>query len=326
MAKENSPFVIHRHRIAAHNLGTNLQLNDDAMDVESTIGFQGNYALVLRLFSNVKSPPAGFSFGRNASQCDVVFSQDPLHRVSNVHFRIYVNEFGSVKIQDESTNGTYVDSMLLTAKAQTTAGRQRTLISGTKIRIRLHETTHDIEFQVQIPHRDEGYEMIYRSRVRKYLQQAVARDTTAGGNTSMFNKRRKVEFAKPTQYNAGAGEWTDSGNTILDFQSTPSLEQIEHFINVSTKTRNLPIDLNPIVVISCQVQWQLFQVYMTELEFGADIGNFVTLTGTPSCAELNTLNRFTENMWDTRMSELIEKIVTGPSVIHGKHRPGYLPT
>lgn len=167
LARANSPFVIGRSE--ADNLEIDHTLEDDASHFESMDNLQGNYALMLRLSSRIKNPAAGFSFGRNSSRCDVVFSNDPMHRISNVHFRIYVNEHGTVMLQDQSTNGTCVDDTLLAAKGRPTVEQRRVLISGTRIRLCLHEEMYDITFRVRIPHREGNYEAAYLAKVMNYF-------------------------------------------------------------------------------------------------------------------------------------------------------------
>lgn len=167
MARANSPFVIGRSE--ADNLEIDHTLEDDASHFESMDNLQGNHALMLRLSSKMKNPAAGFSFGRNSTRCDVVFSNDPMHRISNVHFRIYVNEHGTVMLQDQSTNGTCVDDTLLAARGRPTVEQRRVLNSGTRIRLCLHEEMYDITFRVRIPHREGNYEAAYLAKVNNYF-------------------------------------------------------------------------------------------------------------------------------------------------------------
>jgi hypothetical protein len=134
---------------------------------------EGNYALILRLSAAIKDPTAGFVFGRNALRCDVVFVKDPLKRISNVHFRIYVNKHGSVMIEDQSTNGTVVDENVLTShpKDPTQEPVPRWMLnSGSVIKVHLHQQVKDLTFRVRIPRRDAEYDMAYMNKVREYFE------------------------------------------------------------------------------------------------------------------------------------------------------------
>ncbi|KAI0139862.1 Pkinase-domain-containing protein [Xylariaceae sp. FL1272] len=174
------------HRIAAsaeysrHTAGrysvdaiqSDLYREDDAREFGRTRGI-GDHALVLRLSSPVKDPRLGFTFGRNASRCDICFTNDPARRLSNIHFRIYVNRHGSVLLEDQSTNGTVVDSHLLKKRPDPRDQRlRRTLESGSKIEILMHESSCDLTFLVRIPRRDGKHEDAYLRNLAAYMQRA----------------------------------------------------------------------------------------------------------------------------------------------------------
>ncbi len=76
-----------------------------------------------------------------ASLC---FPDDPYRRLSNIHFRIYLNQYGVLMLEDQSTNGTVVDDNLLKAKSNTTSETRRTLNSGSKIAILMHNRPADL--------------------------------------------------------------------------------------------------------------------------------------------------------------------------------------
>ncbi|TQV97329.1 hypothetical protein V2A60_000053 [Cordyceps javanica] len=172
-----SPFIIGRD--AADGVEPNYDLEDRASQFEShTLGGGGGsgrggaHAVILRLSTVPKNPAAGFAFGRNEGRCDVVFVNDPLRRVSNIHFRIYVNEFGNVMIEDQSTNGTFVDNKLLSARPKPGIPQQPSrwvLSSGSVINIFLHDEARDLTFRVRIPRRDGPYEQAYHQKVDDYF-------------------------------------------------------------------------------------------------------------------------------------------------------------
>ncbi|TRX98212.1 hypothetical protein FHL15_000857 [Xylaria flabelliformis] len=133
----------------------------------------GDHALVLRLSTPLKDPSLGFTVGRNRSRCDLCFLDDPGRRLSNIHFRIYVNNYGSVLLEDQSTNGTVVDNKLLRKKREPDQVGppiiRRTLESGSTIKIVMMATQVDLIFLVRIPRREGEYEDAYMRNVEPYL-------------------------------------------------------------------------------------------------------------------------------------------------------------
>ena len=153
----------------ADNVDIDYALEDDAERFELTPRSAGEHAIVLRLSADVKNPLQGFTFGRNASRCDICFTNDPHKRLSNIHFRIYLNEYGVLMLEDQSTNGTIVDGTLLRAKSRPREETKRTLTSGTKIQILMHAEGLDLEFLVRIPRREGEYERAYRENLISYM-------------------------------------------------------------------------------------------------------------------------------------------------------------
>ena len=170
IAEESGSHIIDTN--AADQLDVDYTLEDDAKRFGLAGGAAGRsageYAIVLRLSAGVKNPLQGFTFGRNAARCDVWFSLDQMRQLSNVHFRIYVNDFGVVMIEDQSTNGTQVDDQLLKLKTKQGHHTKRTLSSGTRISVPMHEHG-EYRFIVRIPKREGEYERAYRRNLADYL-------------------------------------------------------------------------------------------------------------------------------------------------------------
>lgn len=145
---------------------------DEASRFDCNPTGHGCHAIILRLSAQMKDPAAGFTFGRNSSRCDIVFVNDPLRRVSNIHFRIYVNEYGTVMIEDQSTNGTFVDRHLLTCQPRDASNRpvnKWVLSSGSVVKVFLHAQIRDLTFRVRIPRRDEDYGRVYLAKVDQFF-------------------------------------------------------------------------------------------------------------------------------------------------------------
>ena len=129
--------------------------------------------IALRMDSTVKLPREGFRFGRNPQNCDILLTENPRDRlVSNVHFKIYVHEQGSLMIQDCSTNGTIVDDEILKSKDK--GGRplakpgKRVLRNGAIITVLVGPDRQEIKLMVRVPNRVD-YEGLYEEKLRRYL-------------------------------------------------------------------------------------------------------------------------------------------------------------
>ena len=171
LAAEGSPHIFKPHDDMEHDY----HLEDDASHFDLGPSAATENALILRLSAQTKDPLLGYTFGRNSQRCDVPFRHDPHKRLSNIHFRIYVNEFGSLMIEDTSTNGTYVDTGLLQAarsrnRRSVAVGDKRTLESGLKVGIALAGGDQtDLRFLVRIPRREGAYDKAYTAKVKEYL-------------------------------------------------------------------------------------------------------------------------------------------------------------
>ncbi|KAL7791003.1 hypothetical protein V8C37DRAFT_383167 [Trichoderma ceciliae] len=231
LAAIKSPYVIGKDE--ADGVEHDYELEDHASRFESNPVNHGNYAIMLRLSSRVKNPATGLAFGRNIASCDVVFVNDPLRRVSNIHFRIYVNEYGNVMIEDHSTNGTSVDGNLLISRPKEPGKPIITrwvLSSGSIIRVFLHKEVDDLTFRVRIPRRDGEYVDAYQHKVEDYFAQHGLRGpvetVTAGpgGHVDLFktagpappqrSERQPTEQRSPSKRKHARGvrrEWDGSG-------------------------------------------------------------------------------------------------------------------
>lgn len=133
--------------------------------------------LALRFSARVIRPHMGFVFGRNAAACDVVLDTDTVKRVSNFHFRIFVNESGVLMLADMSTNGTIVDDVVLRSKQQ--SGTQtRMLNGGSIIQILSPKPEEIIKFIVRIPNR-EGHIGEFQAKFQDYMRRVAVAEANA---------------------------------------------------------------------------------------------------------------------------------------------------
>ncbi|KAJ2904137.1 hypothetical protein MKZ38_008758 [Zalerion maritima] len=220
IALENSSHILGRHD--ADNVNVDLSHEDDASRFQPSSA--GDYAIILRLSAKVHNPAQGFTFGRNVNRCDIVFHNDPVRRLSNIHFRVYVNDYGVVMIEDTSTNGTIVDNQLL--KCRSTKPTRRTLSSGSIIQILMHDESSDLSFLVRIPRRDGEYDAVYTQNLANYLRRQRPLDAAdartivpdQGGRLNLFpeppTQRKALPMARPAKPKASERlpkDWDGSG-------------------------------------------------------------------------------------------------------------------
>ncbi|KAF2674462.1 kinase-like protein [Microthyrium microscopicum] len=158
-AQENPQHVLQGHDTFEEGLEDTFDL-----DLDNVKG------LALRFSSRLKLPPMGFTFGRHPDKCDIVLNDgdEKSRRISNVHFRIYINEHGVLLLEDESTNGTVVDDVHLKRRENNGKPTTRTLSNMTRIVIPCVSQKHNIFFHVHIPPRD-GHEAKYRQKFENYM-------------------------------------------------------------------------------------------------------------------------------------------------------------
>jgi hypothetical protein len=127
--------------------------------------------IALRLSADLKDPLGGYRFGRNSQRCDYVIGKDEeVKRISNVHFRIYINEHGTIMLEDQSTNGTAVDGVMLRAKEKENGMDYRhTLEQGSIITLTMTPPEEDYRFFVRIPQRDGEYNLTYQRNLTAYF-------------------------------------------------------------------------------------------------------------------------------------------------------------
>ena len=151
------------------------QTTSPARPIELAGNGQPSRDIALRMSSKVHNPCLGFVFGRNPNRSDLLLNDEKESKISNAHFRIFINRNGVPMLEDTSTNGTYVDRNLLVgnplAKAKLTKPEKlRTLLNGSIIELptMMGQMEESIRFIVKFPSRYHQQEQ-YNQRLAAYL-------------------------------------------------------------------------------------------------------------------------------------------------------------
>ncbi|KAI5796626.1 hypothetical protein EDC01DRAFT_49202 [Geopyxis carbonaria] len=150
--KRVSPGLVVRLPVPQMSNDSNSFVDSDSelTQVDSVTGKITAIDLALRYSPGPKEPQCGFIFGRNAFKCDVLLKEkETTRRISNLHFRIYVNNKGALMLEDMSTNGTWVDDTKLCKDGAD--GRRRVLSPGSIIFLCPGHIDDLIRFIVRIP-------------------------------------------------------------------------------------------------------------------------------------------------------------------------------
>ncbi|KAI9764643.1 MAG: hypothetical protein M1840_008140 [Geoglossum simile] len=124
--------------------------------------------IALKFSSQAKMPKIGFLFGRG-KRCDILITdQTEVKRISNIHFRIFLNSQGILMLEDMSTNGTLVDAQHLGRKSST-GDTQRMLVNSSIISVLCGPGGSEIRFIVRLPMRTQDVEIIYKNNLSQYL-------------------------------------------------------------------------------------------------------------------------------------------------------------
>ncbi|KAL9130747.1 MAG: hypothetical protein Q9217_001143 [Psora testacea] len=166
------------------------QLETDTQSSDEVRSSRPARDIALRMTSRVHNPCLGFVFGRNPKRCDLLISSDSVMKVSNSHFRIFLNRHGVLMLEDTSTNGTFVDKVLLrSGKGGSGKGTgppsTRTLNAGAIIELPTvtRQAEETIRFIVRFPSRDQAQEqynlnlaayLVYIQQAERQLQVAAA--------------------------------------------------------------------------------------------------------------------------------------------------------
>ncbi len=164
-----------QHILQNHALSHIPEEEDD--DLAPRPDFDGSARdIALRFSSKVNDMRNGFYFGRNPSNADIILGGRPHKAISSRQFRIFLNHYGILMLEDTSTNGTIVDSIVLRGDRGTdhpeNSQPRMTLHQGAMIEVpTTSSNSHGecIRFVVNIPSRDVS-QTRYNQNLTGYLQ------------------------------------------------------------------------------------------------------------------------------------------------------------
>ena len=168
------------------------QLDEHTQTSEGSQDTRPSRDIALRMSSKIHDPCQGFVFGRNPNRCDLLISNDSVMKLSNCHFRIFVNRHGVLMLEDTSTNGTFVDKVLLrSAKHDNNKDAShpstRTLNSGAIVQLPTvtRHSEETMRFIVRFPSRDHQQEQYNQTLLSylEYIQQAERQLRVAAAKT-----------------------------------------------------------------------------------------------------------------------------------------------
>lgn len=152
--------------------------------------------IALRMSSELIDPKLGFVFGRNTNFSDIVLPQDTGRRISNQHFRIFLNADAILMCEDLSTNGTFVDETLLLCRHYPRFNKVRMIQPGSIISIRNSTDGEMIKFIVTIPPRISHLEQ-YEEKVRNFLARCAPNDVQLQGESGWSSRVTITDFMQP---------------------------------------------------------------------------------------------------------------------------------
>ncbi|ESZ98559.1 hypothetical protein SBOR_1009 [Sclerotinia borealis F-4128] len=151
------------------NPNNTISLEGDTSDLAA----QGLFPcdLALRLSANFKDINLGWVFGRNEERCDFLL-RGAERKISNQHFRVYLNEHGVLMLEDMSTNGVSVDGTVLRYKQKDDGKPYRhTIQNGSVLALAVStDKPSNFHFIVRVPQRNEEAQDAFDKNFAHYMR------------------------------------------------------------------------------------------------------------------------------------------------------------
>lgn len=191
---------------AAHDPQHILQRDELGYEPEGACSNVSGNDIAIRFSAQVKNLGLGFCFGRNRSRCDILLSPDDSEKkISNTHFRIYLNPEGILMLEDTSTNGTVVDEKIIRKDKRNGSPTTQMLIAGSIIQVIGGGSTAGIKFIVRVPSRDE-FEGQYTRNLIQYLNRVrqITRKEEAEKRNAPFLVPQQMSHSHGMHWNGGS--------------------------------------------------------------------------------------------------------------------------
>ncbi|KAB8303845.1 hypothetical protein EYC80_005216 [Monilinia laxa] len=148
--------------------------------------------LAVRLSANLKDIHLGWVFGRSHERCDFVL-RGVENKISNQHFRIYLNEHNTLMLEDMSTNGVSLDGTILRYKKKDEGTPYRqTIENGSLLGIVISSVIPDnLHFIIRIPQRtdeaQDAFDKNYVHFMRRLQEAQIQRGIKVAGIRQPLN-------------------------------------------------------------------------------------------------------------------------------------------
>ncbi|KAI9647564.1 Protein kinase protein rad53 [Ciborinia camelliae] len=126
--------------------------------------------LAVRLSTDFQDLNLGWVFGRSVECCDFVL-KDPIPKVSQQHFRIYLNDHCFLMVEDMSVNGIKIDNTQLRFKRKDDGMPHRHTLENGNLLIVTISANQDENFRfiVRIPQRNDEAQEAFDKNVDDYI-------------------------------------------------------------------------------------------------------------------------------------------------------------
>ncbi|KAI5301693.1 hypothetical protein KEM56_001456, partial [Ascosphaera pollenicola] len=186
-------------------------------------------ALRLSQFDSLIDPSKGWVFGRNPRLADVCIARfdgagEMEKKISNQHYRIYVNGHGIVMLEDTSTNGTIVEGVMVHSKHKKGASKSRMLTQGSTVQL-LMDPTNPINFVVWYPARPADAHAEFETKFRDWVVAGVraGKIEPPESDCSLENAITRPKSQRAPSYDLKRWEKQDRGaEGAIKIMSVPS--------------------------------------------------------------------------------------------------------
>lgn len=131
--------------------------------------------------------------------------------------------------------------------------------------------------------------------------------------TTSSSDQHNGESSMSTGYCHPVTSPTGRAGRTLDFEFFPTFDELRSVVSNASLNES-----GYIFEGKCRVYWHLLEFCNLELDLGVGLNKVVTLTGTPTCAEVDSCQDFMEKIWSsTTLIDFITTFIKDPGAIRG---------